>query len=33
MNTGINQLKTLTKDVSCKCECTFESKIDNSSQI
>ena len=32
MITGINELKTLIKHVSCKCDCKFDSRICNSVQ-
>ena len=30
--TGINELKRLTKDISCKCKCKFDSRKCNSDQ-
>ena len=32
MTTGINESKTLTKHISCKCKCKFDVKKCNSSQ-
>ena len=32
MITGINELKTLTKHISCKCKCRFDRKKRNSNQ-
>ena len=32
MITGINELKALTKHISCKCKCRFDGKICNSNQ-
>ena len=32
MITGINELKTLTKHVSCECECQFDGRKCNSNQ-
>ena len=32
MITEINKLKTLTKDISCKCKCKFDGKKSNSDQ-
>ena len=30
--TGINELKTLTKDISCECKCKFDGRKCNSNQ-
>ena len=30
--TGINELKTLTKYISCKCKCKFDARKCNSNQ-
>ena len=32
MITGINELKTLTKHISCKCKCKFDGRKCNSNQ-
>ena len=32
MITGINESKTLTKHISCKCKCKFDGRICNSDQ-
>ena len=32
MITGINQSKTLTKDISCECKCKFDGRKCNSDQ-
>ena len=32
MITGVNELKTLTKHISCKCKCKFNRKKCNSNQ-
>ena len=32
MITGINELKTLTKHVSCRCKCKFDGRKCNSNQ-
>ena len=32
MITGINELKTLTKHISCKCKCKFDGRKYNSNQ-
>ena len=32
MNTGINELKTLAKHISCKCKCRFDGRKCNSNQ-
>ena len=32
MITGINKLKTLTKDISCECKCRFDGRKCNSNQ-
>ena len=32
MTTGINELKTLTKQISCKCKCKFNRRKCNSNQ-
>ena len=32
MTTGINELKTLTKHISCKCKCRFDERKCNSDQ-
>ena len=32
MITGINESKTLTKDISCKCKCKFDGRKRNSDQ-
>ena len=29
---GLNELKILTKDISCKCKCKLDSRICNASQ-
>ena len=29
MITGINELKILTKDISCKCKCRFDGSVTN----
>ena len=32
MITAINELKTVTKDISCKCKCRFDGRKYNSNQ-